>query len=306
MDQVTVYPAVAVLEWMDVDETERQDRGTQYRIELLRNLPVEGDQAADEAGQVFRFRAHVVRDRLLGVSIPLSDKSSLGPQTEVHEARIADHDALQALQFVDVEWVPAGLTDCSAPALDAILRGAFAFDDVARLGVLEQQKRGGARHQIRWHRGGDFLSAGAQVHFDEAVQTIGARHQGAELGCPWEVVLDPMACGIIRSGSGELEFRVDDRRIGSPIGVPQVESPAGEPFVEEPDAPRVGAGRRCLDHRLDRRRADTSKQPLEHGEVEALMFQSESQVARQGRRGGRGAANRFASRLSTEIDAARP
>ena len=151
-----MYSAVAILERMDVDESECQNRSRQHRIEFPCRRPVEGDQAIDEIRQILRPRAYVVRDWLLGVPIPAADKSSFVPETEMHEARIADHDLLQAEQFVEVQRLRARLTDRAAPALDAVLRGAFAFDDEARLGVLEQQERRGARHQILRHRSVGF------------------------------------------------------------------------------------------------------------------------------------------------------
>ena len=168
--------------------------------------------------------------------------------------------------------------------------GRFAFDDEARLGVLEQQKRCGARHQIVRHRGGGFLCACGQVQFDEAVQALGAGHQGAELGRTRQVVLDPMACGTL-SGGAVLEFRLDHQWIGAAVGVGQGEPPSDEPLVEEPDAPRVSAGRRGSGHRLDRRGAGGAKQPLEHGQIEVLVFQGEGQLACQGR--GRDVARRI-------------
>ena len=51
MDQVAVNTAVAVLEWVDVDETECEDCGGNHGIERLRGTPVEGDMPPISEGR---------------------------------------------------------------------------------------------------------------------------------------------------------------------------------------------------------------------------------------------------------------
>ena len=236
---------------MDIDETECQDSGGENRIEVARRLPVECGQAIDQIGQVFRLRAYVVRERLLGVPSTFADESAFGPETELHEARIADHDALQALQFVDVERGLTGLPDRVAPALDAILRRLLTLYGKARSRVAEQQERSRARQHVTRYCRHDVACAGRQVQRDELVQPFGAVHQRAEARCAGEVVLDAVARGIL-GGGRELQFGVHDRWISTSVGVRQVEPPSGEPLVQEPDTPCVSAGGRGSHSRLDR------------------------------------------------------
>ena len=115
VDQVAVQPTAAALERMDIDEAEGEDRGGNNRVELLRGLFVEGDHAVYELGQIIRPRAEMVRDRHSCLTVAFPDKTAFRPQTEIDEAGIADHDALQAQQFVKIDWLPAGLADCAAP-----------------------------------------------------------------------------------------------------------------------------------------------------------------------------------------------
>ena len=160
VDQVAVDAAVAILEGVDVDEPERQDGGGQHGIELPRRGPLEGDQAGGERWQIFRLGADVGRDRLLRLTIPVADEAAGAAQAELYEAGIADHDALQAAQFVEVERLPAGLADGLTPALHAIRGGALTLDGIARPRIVEQQESRGARQQVAWQRRGGGAGAG--------------------------------------------------------------------------------------------------------------------------------------------------
>ena len=114
----------------------------------------------------------MVRDRLLGVPIPVADKSSFVPEAELHEAGIADHDLLQAQQLVEVQRLLARLPDSAAPALDAILSRLLALDGKARPRVVEQQERGRARQHVTRYRCSYGLRARRQVQRDEVVQAL--------------------------------------------------------------------------------------------------------------------------------------
>ena len=96
MYQISVHSAVAVLEGVDVDEAERQDRGGQHRVDLPRCATVEGCESIYQRGQILRFRTDVIGQRLLCLPVVHADKPALQAQAEMHEAGVADHDALQA------------------------------------------------------------------------------------------------------------------------------------------------------------------------------------------------------------------
>ena len=60
--------------------------------------------------------------------------------------------------------------------------------------------------------------------------------------------------------------------IGDLAGLGKVQLLARKPLVEKPDTPRVAAGRRGADQRLDGLRACGVEQALEHREIEALRI----------------------------------
>ena len=62
--QVTVEPAVAVLERVDIQKAEGKSRRCHHGIELMGSLPIEHDHAFDESGQVLRPRASMVGHRV--------------------------------------------------------------------------------------------------------------------------------------------------------------------------------------------------------------------------------------------------
>ena len=131
MDQVAVNTAVAILEWVDVDETECEDCGGNHGIERLRGTPVEGDHTAYQRRQILRTGADVIGQRHAGFSVMRSDETALPAKSRFYEAGIAEHDMLQAQQFFGIERLPAGFSDGAAPTLDAVLRRALALDGIA-------------------------------------------------------------------------------------------------------------------------------------------------------------------------------
>ncbi|MCY1547857.1 hypothetical protein D9M68_839370 [compost metagenome] len=153
MDQIAVQSAVSVLERVDVDEAEVEGCGGENRIEVLCRAAVEGSQAVDQRRQIFVSGADMIGDRCARQPIMLADEATLGAQAEMDEARVADDDALQPLQFGAVYRPAAGFTDHLAPALDAILRRIFSLDLEARARILEQQECSGACKQVRRHFG---------------------------------------------------------------------------------------------------------------------------------------------------------
>lgn len=132
MDQIAVQSTVSVLERVDVDEAEGESRGGEDRIEALCRAAVARGQAVDQRGQIFMSGADMIGDRCAGHAIMLADEAALDAQAEMNEARVADDNALQPLQFGAVYRPTAGFADHLAPALDAILRRIFSPDLEAR------------------------------------------------------------------------------------------------------------------------------------------------------------------------------
>ena len=81
-------------------------------------------------------------------------------EAEANETLIADHDPLQSLQLLPVESPAASFAKGPAPALDPVLRRPFAFDDVARLRILQQQEGGRTQQQVARDPGYDSRGTG--------------------------------------------------------------------------------------------------------------------------------------------------
>ena len=79
------------------------------------------------------------RNRHACLAIVLADEAALGTQ----EPEIADHDALQTHEFVEIDGPPAGLGDGAAPPLNAVLPRTLALDGEAGPGFLQQEESGG-------------------------------------------------------------------------------------------------------------------------------------------------------------------
>ena len=193
------------------------------------------------------------------------------------EAGVTDHDALQTQRFVKIDRLPPGLADGTAPSLDAVLRRMLTLDGETRLQVLEQQESGGARQQIARHGGNGFLRARPQVHGDKALQRFRAEHQRTKCWRAGQIVSDAVP-GRRLPGDRKLPIRIDDRRVSPAIGVREIKPRAGQPFMEEPDPPGVGACGLGLDQVGDGRRAgrhvraipdDLAQDMLEHARREA-------------------------------------
>src|SRR3982074_159421 len=110
----------------------------------------------------------------------LADETALMTQAQTHIARVANNDALQAKQFVDVDRPAPRLADGPAPALNAILRRMLAFDGKARFGILKQQERSGTREQVAGHLRHCGARPFAQIARSESAERLCAEDHRAE------------------------------------------------------------------------------------------------------------------------------
>ncbi len=94
--QLSVNAAIAVLKAVDKDETEGQHGGGDDWIKLIFRRMIERDWSADQGGDIFVARADMIRDRSLRLAVVVADETSFGTEAELHEALIADRDALHA------------------------------------------------------------------------------------------------------------------------------------------------------------------------------------------------------------------
>jgi hypothetical protein len=103
MDKVAVKPAVSVLERMDINKAEGKDRRRNHRIDMLSCGAVEGDQAINERCKVFVPRTDMVWQRHAAIPVVLANKAAFNAQSQAYEAGVANHDPLQAQEFVKIE-----------------------------------------------------------------------------------------------------------------------------------------------------------------------------------------------------------
>jgi hypothetical protein len=110
-----------------VNEAEGKRGCREDRIEVARGGPVESKQSLYQGHQVFMPGADMFRQRHTGIAVMLADETALMTQAQTHIARVANDDALQAKQFVEVDRPASRLADGPAPALNAILRRMLAY-----------------------------------------------------------------------------------------------------------------------------------------------------------------------------------
>ncbi|MFZ0210423.1 MAG: hypothetical protein WAL59_30690 [Roseiarcus sp.] len=122
-----------------------------------------------------------------------ADEAIFAAQAEAHESLVADNDALDPQQFVERERRASGLADCPAPALNAILRRSFAFDDVAGLCILEQKEGGCAGEQIARHAAHDLARAFGQIPRDKFLDRRRPGNEGAKGGRSRKIIPDTVA-----------------------------------------------------------------------------------------------------------------
>ncbi len=225
-------------------------------------------------------RADVVGERCTRVPVVPADKSAFGAQAQTHEPVIADHDMLESNQPIQVDGSPAGLTDSSAPALNAGVSRALALDRVARPGTLHEQESGCTGQQVLRHRSHDLPRPLRETKADEFLECFRAPDERTEVRYARQVVPGAVPCGVLARNS-PLLLRVDNRHIVAPCGVGKVQSLPGEPLVEKPETPGVAARRRIPHDGFDLDRIHHEEEALQDGKIEPLVLEGEGQVGFQ-------------------------
>ena len=151
----------------------------------------------------------MVGQRHARVAIVLTDKAAFVAQSQPHEAGVADDDALQPQQFVEIDRTASGFADGAPPALDAVVRRILVLNGEAGFGVLEEKESRRAREQVGRHIGDGCARARLQVARGQAPQRVRPCDHGTEGGRSRQVVFDTVARGR-RAGSRPLLVRIDD------------------------------------------------------------------------------------------------
>ena len=118
---------------------------------MLGGFSVESDQSLHQMRQIIRSGTDVVGDWHARLAVVLTDKSAFGPQPQMNEAVVSDHNAMQTQEFVLVDRLLPGLANGAGPTLDAVLRRMLALNGVTGLRILDKQEGGRAREQIARH-----------------------------------------------------------------------------------------------------------------------------------------------------------
>ena len=129
---------VAVLERMDVDETER--RRVEHGVELsLLHALVRSDHPLHQVLQVLRARAAEFRRRI-AIEIPLAKENAVRPQADPCEARVFDQHCMETKDFVKRQRVLSGLQHRASSPLEPASRRLFTLDLEAGAAVRQQEK----------------------------------------------------------------------------------------------------------------------------------------------------------------------
>src|SRR6202047_1362423 len=192
VDEVSLQPSVAILEGVNVNEAEGERSCREDRIEVVCGSPVESNQSLYQGRQVFMPGTDMFRQRRTGFTVMLADETALMTQAQTHIARVANNDALQAKQFVEVDRPAPRLADGPAPALNAILRRMLAFDGKARFGILQQQECSSTREQVAGHVRHCGARPFGQIARGEGAERLCAEDHRAERRRARQVVFDAM------------------------------------------------------------------------------------------------------------------
>ena len=79
MDQVTMDTPVAILERVDEDEAERQNRGRNDGVELLGGTDFEGEHPVDQGRKIFGPSAYMLWQWRSRYPVVLADEATLDP-----------------------------------------------------------------------------------------------------------------------------------------------------------------------------------------------------------------------------------
>jgi hypothetical protein len=181
----------------------------------------------------------MVRRGRIRVAVAMPDEPALNAPAKSQIASVAaDDETLQAEELFFINRGPPRLANRLTPALNPIVRGTLAFDDVGRLAVVLQQEGRGACHQVRRGAPNDGPGFFGEVAREHCGQIEGQTNQRAEKRRAREIVANSVA-RVDFSGDRELALRVDGIRGSNPGGGRQVEALTGQPFEHEPGAPRM-------------------------------------------------------------------
>lgn len=157
MDQPAMQAAVPVDIRMDVDEAECQTGGGHDGVHFAACRPLgEDDDTLDQTGAVLGPGADVVGYGLVGVAVVDADETALLSQSQPHEMRVADNDALQTVELGSAERHHACLSDGLAPSRGALAgrrSPSMANDDLESL-----SRRKAAARAIRSGRTGPMAA----------------------------------------------------------------------------------------------------------------------------------------------------
>jgi hypothetical protein len=209
--------------------------------------------------------------RHVRVAVVHADEAVPAAQTQLHEARVADHDPLQPIELGKAQRTGCGLRNRLAPACRACPRRPLALDRKRGFGIVEQQEGRRTCQQIRTDAPDRVAGPDVESAVAIGVQHRCPAHHRTECRRSRQVVDHAMPGGRLTFGERKLQIGIDDRHRTHPSGVGKIEPRPGEPLVEKPDSARISACRTRRDDRGDLRAIDDAEEARENRQIEPLI-----------------------------------
>lgn len=243
VDEAAVQAAVAILQGVDIHETERRGGGLQDGVKPGLAHPIVGfKQTLHKFGKVRRPRADEFRQGI-AMMIALAKKHAVRTKACLHEPCVFDQDAVKAYDFIEGQPGPASLHDGFAPTLQPGARRPFTFDLKACPAVGQEQKTRGAGDELPGSAANSLTGFFSKRQIDKTGERRRPANEGTEAPRAKQIVPDAVAPGQARLGR-KVGFRVEGIDRCDVMRIGQIKRPAGQPFIEEPGTAGGYAGRR--------------------------------------------------------------
>ncbi|MCY1369017.1 hypothetical protein D9M69_560340 [compost metagenome] len=109
---------------------------------------------------------------------------------------MAQNAGLQGSKGVVAQWgiyMAAVLGNDMRKPLDAIGLVGFLFDEETRARFLERQPAGRSHQDVGTKGLIQLIQSRTQIELQGLPHWLGTTNQGAEVGCPWQIVIDSPA-----------------------------------------------------------------------------------------------------------------
>ena len=242
MDETSVHPSVAVLEWVHVDETKCCRRGLQHWVDIAFPHSAIGLQKRKtKILHVLRTSSNELRyGNAQMISFP--KKYAIRPESGEHKARVLDQHPEQPNQLPDCQLILSSLQYSLSPALQPGSGSSLSLDLKTCLTIGQEQKARRSRYQTRSGMANRFCGTACQVLFGERFEDFGSSNYWAPAACSQQVVAYFVAPGQFGLCS-EVNFRIQSINRCQVPGIIDFQRLTHQEFIEEPCSSRMHPGR---------------------------------------------------------------